>query len=80
MTLFIADFGGSLGFFLGVSILSVVEILEGLLLSALRMFRDREDIRRAHVEQVKTLRIKSLDEDSVEDKNDLSVNVVERHM
>ncbi len=38
MTLFIADFGGSLGFLLGISILSVLEILEGLGLSSYRAY------------------------------------------
>ncbi len=39
MTLFIADFGGSLGFLLGVSILSVLEIVEGITVSAYEMYR-----------------------------------------
>jgi hypothetical protein len=38
-TLFIADFGGSLGFLLGVSILGVLEIVEGLTLSALQIYK-----------------------------------------
>ncbi len=39
MTLFIADFGGSLGFLLGVSILSVLEIVEGLTISGYELYR-----------------------------------------
>ena len=42
MTLFIADFGGSLGFLLGVSILSVLEIIEGIILSICRIVRDKK--------------------------------------
>lgn len=38
MTLFIADFGGSLGFLLGISLLSVLEIVEGLSLSCYRLY------------------------------------------
>lgn len=42
MTLFIADFGGSLGFLLGVSILSVLEIVEGIFMSTYKMLRSRD--------------------------------------
>ncbi len=46
MTLFIADFGGSLGFLLGVSILSVLEIVEGLTISGYHLYRRRKAKRR----------------------------------
>ena len=43
ITLFIADFGGSMGFLLGVSILSVVEIVEGILISICQLIRQRKE-------------------------------------
>ena len=42
MTLFIADFGGSLGFLLGVSILSVLEIVEGIIISIYHTLKNRK--------------------------------------
>ena len=45
--MFIADFGGSLGFLLGVSILSVLEILEGLFLSGYRMWKGSRKVTRS---------------------------------
>ena len=41
-TLFIADFGGSLGFLLGVSILSALEIVEGVILSLFRIYQQKK--------------------------------------
>ena len=38
LTMFIADFGGSLGFLLGVSILSVLEVLEVLIVLCYRHY------------------------------------------
>lgn len=51
MTLFIADFGGSLGFLLGVSILSVLEIVEGLILAAYQMCQDRRETKERKASQ-----------------------------
>ena len=41
MTLFIGDFGGSLGFLLGISILSIIEIIEGLCIFLYNVYRER---------------------------------------
>ena len=43
ITLFIADFGGSMGFLLGVSILSVLEIVEGIFISIYQLIRQRKE-------------------------------------
>ena len=50
MTLFIADFGGSLGFLLGISLLSVLEILEGLSLSCYRLYTNWKQNRRSKID------------------------------
>ena len=42
MTLFIADFGGSLGFLLGVSFLSLIEIVEGISIVCYNIYQEKK--------------------------------------
>ncbi len=70
MTLFIADFGGSLGFLLGVSILSVLEIVEGLTISGYQLYKEGQRKKKALDEE---------DDDNDDDEEEVDVFVYGRN-